>query len=163
MVITISFEPPMLVWWLQVRESKWLGCHTVYMLIQCTPLLVGVAPDVTFGISTCKQGRVQVRDPLWIWNPWERTHEVQTGAISGSTNWATLYFHIYICCFFLYLTLMMWYSFGLLHFSRPIQNEVGNVGILVLDGDLFKLYSSFSIPLAFWYKFKWKWIDVTHI
>ena len=24
-----------------------------------------------------KQERVQVRDPLWIWNPWGRTHEVQ--------------------------------------------------------------------------------------
>ena len=54
--------------------------HAVYTLIQCTPLLVekaGVAPDVTFGITTCKQERVQVRDPLWIWNPWGRTHEVQ--------------------------------------------------------------------------------------
>ena len=56
------------------------GRHAVYTLIQCTPLLVekaGVAPDVTFRITACKQERVQARYPLWIWNPWGRTHEVQ--------------------------------------------------------------------------------------
>ena len=49
------------------------------MLIQCTPLVekAGVAPDVTFRITACKQERVQARYPLWIWNPWGRTHEVQ--------------------------------------------------------------------------------------
>ena len=44
-----------------------------------TPLLVekaGVAPDMTFRITACKQERVQARYPLWIWNPWGRTHEV---------------------------------------------------------------------------------------
>ena len=54
--------------------------HAVYMLIQCTSLLVekaGVAPDMTFRITACKQERVQARYPLWIWNPWGRTHEVQ--------------------------------------------------------------------------------------
>ena len=68
------------IWWLQVCGSKWLSCHAIYMLIQCTPLLVekaGVAPDMTLGITTCKQERVQVRDSLQIWNPWGRTHEVQ--------------------------------------------------------------------------------------
>ena len=53
------------------------GCNK---LIQCTPLLVekaGVAPEVTFGITARKQERVQVRDPLRIWNPWGRTHKVQ--------------------------------------------------------------------------------------
>ena len=56
------------------------GHHAVYTLIQCTPLLVekaGVAPDVTFRITACKQESVQARYPLWIWNPWGRTHEVQ--------------------------------------------------------------------------------------
>ena len=56
------------------------GRHTIYTLIQCTPLLVekaGVTPDVTFRITACKQERVQARYPLWIWNPWGRTHEVQ--------------------------------------------------------------------------------------
>ena len=51
--------------------------HAGYML---TPLLVekaGVAPDVTFRITACKQERVQARYPLWIWNPWGRIHEVQ--------------------------------------------------------------------------------------
>ena len=51
------------------------GHHAVYTLIQCTPLLVekaGVA-----GITARKQERVQARDPLQIWNPWGRTHEVQ--------------------------------------------------------------------------------------
>ena len=60
------------VWWLQVRGSKWLGCHAVYTLIQCKPLLVekaGVAPDVTLGITASKQERVQARDPLRLWNP----------------------------------------------------------------------------------------------
>ena len=45
------------------------GHHAVYTLIQCTPLLVekaGVAPDVTFRITACKQERVQARYPLWI-------------------------------------------------------------------------------------------------
>ena len=68
------------VWWLQVFGSKLLGCHAIYTLIQCTPLLVekaGVAPDVTFWITVHKQERVQARDPLQIWNPWGRTHEVQ--------------------------------------------------------------------------------------
>ena len=63
------------VWQLQVSGSKWLGCHVVYMLIQCTPLLVEkarVTPDVTFGITIRKQERVQARDPLRIWNPWGR-------------------------------------------------------------------------------------------
>ena len=57
-----------------------LASHVVYTLIQCTPLLVekaGVAPVVTFRITACKQEKVQVRYPLWIWNPWRRTHEVQ--------------------------------------------------------------------------------------
>ena len=57
-----------------------LASHAVYTLIQCTPLLVemtGVAPVVTIRITACKQERVQVRYPLWIWNPWGRTHEVQ--------------------------------------------------------------------------------------
>ena len=43
--------------------------HAVYMLIQCTPLLVekaGVTPDMTFRITACKQERVQARYPLWI-------------------------------------------------------------------------------------------------
>ena len=56
------------------------GRHAIYTLIQCTPLLVekaGVTPDVTFRITACKQERVQVRYPLWIWNPWGRTYEVQ--------------------------------------------------------------------------------------
>ena len=68
------------VWQLQERGSKWLRCHAVYTLIQCTPLLMekaGVAPDVTLGITTRKQERVQVRDPLRLWNPWGRTHEVK--------------------------------------------------------------------------------------
>ena len=45
------------------------GHHAVYTLIQCTPLLVekaGVAPDMTFRITACKQERVQARYPLWI-------------------------------------------------------------------------------------------------
>ena len=45
------------------------GRHAVYTLIQCTPLLVekaGVAPDMTFRITACKQERVQARYPLWI-------------------------------------------------------------------------------------------------
>ena len=71
---------------LQIRGSKWLGCHAIYILIQCTPLLeekAGVAPDVTLGITACKQERVQVRDPLQLWNPWGRTHKVQ----NGSNQW----------------------------------------------------------------------------
>ena len=76
------------VWRLQVRGSKWLGCHAVYTLIQCTPLLVekaGVAPDVTLGITARKQERVQARDPLRLWNPWGRTHKVQ--------NWSKQWLH----------------------------------------------------------------------
>ena len=45
------------------------GHHAVYTLIQCTPPLVekaGVAPDMTFRITACKQERVQARYPLWI-------------------------------------------------------------------------------------------------
>ena len=44
------------------------GHHAIYMLIQCTLLLVekaGVTPDVTFRITACKQERVQARYPLW--------------------------------------------------------------------------------------------------
>ena len=57
-----------------------LANHAVYMLIQYTPLLVekaGVARVVTFRIIVRKQERVQARYPLWIWNPWGRTHKVQ--------------------------------------------------------------------------------------
>ena len=51
-----------------------------YTVIQCTHLLVekaGVTPVVTFRITAHKQERVQARYPLWIWNPWGRTHKVQ--------------------------------------------------------------------------------------
>ena len=68
------------IWQLQVHGSKWLGCHAIYTLIQCTLLLVekaGVPPDMTLGITVCEWERVQARDPLWIWNPWGRTHKVQ--------------------------------------------------------------------------------------
>ena len=68
---------PLLQMW---HVGNMTGRHAVYMLIQCTPLLVekaGVAPDVTFRITACKQERVQARYPLWIWNPWGRTHKVQ--------------------------------------------------------------------------------------
>ena len=57
-----------------------LASHAVYTLIQCTPTLVekaGVAPVVTFRITARKQERMQARYPLWIWNPWGRTHKVQ--------------------------------------------------------------------------------------
>ena len=37
---------------------------------------VDVAPDMTFRITIGKQENVQVRDLLWIWNPWGRTHKV---------------------------------------------------------------------------------------
>ena len=54
--------------WALTAASTWvklaqLPCCT---LIQCTPLFLekaGVAPDVTFGITICKQERVQARDP----------------------------------------------------------------------------------------------------
>ena len=68
---------PLLQMW---HVGNMTGCHAVYTLIQCTPLLVekaGVTPDVTFRITACKQERVQARYPLWIWNPWGRTHKVQ--------------------------------------------------------------------------------------
>ena len=45
------------------------GCHAVYTLIQCTPLLVekaGITPVVTFRITVRKQERVQARYPLWL-------------------------------------------------------------------------------------------------
>ena len=57
-----------------------LASYAIYTLIQCTPLLVekaGATPVVTYRITLCKQERVQARYPLWIWNPWGRTHEVQ--------------------------------------------------------------------------------------
>ena len=38
----------------------------LYTLIQCTPLLAGVAPVVTFRITARKQERVQARYSLWI-------------------------------------------------------------------------------------------------
>ena len=59
-------------------EEPGQPCHIHF--IQCTLLLVekaGVTPVVTFRITAHKQERVQVRDPLWLWNPWGRTHEVQ--------------------------------------------------------------------------------------
>ena len=50
-----------------------LASHAVYMLIQCTPLLVEKA-----GVTPArKQESMQARYPLWIWNPWGRTHKVQ--------------------------------------------------------------------------------------
>ena len=55
---------------------RWACC------IQCTPQLVGkagVAPDMTFRFTMCKQVSVQVREPLWLWNPWGDSHEVQNG------------------------------------------------------------------------------------
>ena len=60
------------------RECDGPPCHIP--IIQCTPLLgekAVVAPGVTFGIAAHKQERVQVRDPLRIWNQWGRTHKVQ--------------------------------------------------------------------------------------
>ena len=49
-------------------------------VLQFTLLLVekaGVAPDVTLRFTACKQVRVQVREPLWLWNPCGGPHKVQ--------------------------------------------------------------------------------------
>ena len=57
---------PLLQTW---HVGNMTGRHAVYMLIQCTSLLVekaGVTPDVTFRMTACKQERVQARYPLWI-------------------------------------------------------------------------------------------------
>ena len=73
----IKVSLPLLQTW---HVGNATGRHAVYTLIQCTPLLVekaGVVPDVTFRIRARKQERVQARYPLWIWNPWGRTHKVQ--------------------------------------------------------------------------------------
>ena len=64
-------------WWMWEEPGQPCRIHTYTV---CTPLLVekaGVTPDVTFGITACKQESMQARDPLWIWNPWGRTHKVQ--------------------------------------------------------------------------------------
>ena len=56
--------------WILIFEYCWICIHRYINLMT-------VAPDVTFRITACKQERVQARYPLWIWNPWGRTHEVQ--------------------------------------------------------------------------------------
>ena len=63
----------------------WLhwGClehkPAVYMLVQCTLLLVekaGAAPDLALRFTACKQVRMQVREPPWLWNPWGAPQKV---------------------------------------------------------------------------------------
>ena len=52
-----------------LHEGYLEGGPAVYMLIQCTPLLVekaGVAPDMTLRFTTHKQVSVQVREPPWL-------------------------------------------------------------------------------------------------
>ena len=65
--------------------------HAVYTLIQCTPLLVekaGVAPDVTFRITACKQEKSAGKTSTLDLKPMKKKHtKSRTGAISGSTKW----------------------------------------------------------------------------
>ena len=70
--------------YVNVREVGKVGRSsekiTLYVFVQCTPLLVekaGVAPDVTLRFTACKQVRVQVREPPWLYNPWGGSHKVQ--------------------------------------------------------------------------------------
>ena len=67
-----------------------LASHAIYMLIQCTPLLVekaGVTPEVNLrtplctGEEACKRG-----NPPWLWNPGQTSPEVQNRGISGPTK-----------------------------------------------------------------------------
>ena len=58
------------------------GKPALYILwvIRFTLLLVekaGVAPDVAFRFTACKQVRVQVREPPWLWNPYGGLNKVQ--------------------------------------------------------------------------------------
>ena len=63
-----------------------LASHAIYTLIQCTPLLVEkscVAPEVNLRIT---QARKHARDPPWLWNPGQKSPEVQNRGISGPTK-----------------------------------------------------------------------------
>ena len=70
--------------WLPVLHRMHEGCpegdSAVYMLTQCTPLLVektGVAPDLTLRFTAHKQISVQARETPWLWNPCGGPHKVQ--------------------------------------------------------------------------------------
>ena len=109
--------------------------HAVYMLIQCTPLLVEKGddnPDMTFRITKHKQEIVQVRDPLWIWNPWGRTHKVQKQEQSVAPQngpWSNKFF----------------------------LKKVGNVGILVLWRLCEQLWRHpASTPTSL---YNWSWLN----
>ena len=63
-----------------MHEGCLEGGPDVYMLIQCTSLLVenaGVAPDMTLKFTMHMQASMQAREPSWLWNPWGGSHEVQ--------------------------------------------------------------------------------------
>ena len=64
-----------------------LASHAVYMLIQCTPLLVekaGVAPEMNLRNLLCTGEEAGKRgNPPWLWNPGQTSPEVQNRGISG--------------------------------------------------------------------------------
>ena len=75
------------IWWLQVCGSKRLCCHVIFILIQCTPLLVEKA-GVTLGSPYASK-----KECRWeIYSGYEAHEEghtkYKTGAISGFTKWA---------------------------------------------------------------------------
>ena len=67
-----------------------LASHAVYMLIQCTPLLVekaGVAPEVNLRNPLCTDEEARKwGNPPWLWNPGQTSPEVQNRGISSPTK-----------------------------------------------------------------------------
>ena len=67
-------------------ERSRLASHAIYMLIQCTPLLVekaGVAPEVNLRNLLCAGEEARKRgNPPWFWNPGQTSPEVQSRGIS---------------------------------------------------------------------------------
>ena len=67
-----------------------LTSHAVYMLIQCTPLLVekaSVAPEVNLRNPLCAGEEARKwGNPPWLWNPGQTSPEVQNRGISGPTK-----------------------------------------------------------------------------
>ena len=112
------------------------GEPAVYMF---TPLLVekaGVAPDMTLRFTACKQVSVQARKLPWLWNPWEGSHKVQLGAVSGPTKWTLVQQKILkkttTCAAYVLKTCYIMFVRDLTLFSHTLPQPTVHFGIRVI-------------------------------
>ena len=67
--------------YVQVCGSKRLGCHISHQEVSRCCARVESEESIV-----CRWWSIQVRNSLWLWNPWQTSPEVQKRGISGLTK-----------------------------------------------------------------------------